>query len=62
MISGPEEIIFAESQDTLLNSLHRDRGNNSRDLYLRQLQIMSHFQPYFVQGAVKGDIGLGSAT
>jgi hypothetical protein len=63
MVSGPEEIVlFAGSQDTLLNSVLKDRGkNNNRNLCLRQLQIVCHLHLHFVQSAIEGDTGLISA-
>jgi hypothetical protein len=62
MVGGPEEIVLFEgSQDTLLKSVHRGRDNN-RNLCLRQLQIVCHLHPHFVQSALEeDDTGLISA-
>jgi hypothetical protein len=62
MVSSLEEIVlFLGSQDTLLNSVPRDRGNknnNNRNLCLRQPQILCHLHAHFVQSAVEGYTGL----
>jgi hypothetical protein len=58
-------VLFAGIQDTLLNRVHRERGNNNnnnRDLCLRQDQIVCHLHLHFVQSAIEGDTGLISAT
>jgi hypothetical protein len=58
----PQGNCFVGSQDTLLNSAYRDRGNNSRDLCLRQPQIICCLHPHFVQNAIELWTGLISAV